>query len=89
MFLFCRRITDNVLHLVEQSLDYNLTGNSLKLQFAGGFLLPAVYIFETRAHISVLVATTSSVHRIVFPHRERLHRHASSLLLSFLVSSYE
>ena len=89
MFLFCRRITDNVLHLVEQSLDYNLTGNSLKLQFAGGFLLPVVYIFETHAHISVLVATTSSVHRIVFSHPERLHRHASSFFLFFLVSLYE
>ncbi|CAH3174338.1 unnamed protein product [Porites lobata] len=77
-FIFWR-ITDNVLHLVEQSLDYNLTGNSLKLQFAGGFLLPVVYIFETRAHISVLVATTSSVHRIVFSHPERLHRHGFAL----------
>lgn len=73
------RITDNVLHLVEESLDCNLSGNSLELRFADGILLPAVYIFETQTHLSVLAATANSVHRIVFPHPERLRRHGFAL----------
>ena len=76
---FCvyRRITDNVLELVEESLDINLTGNHLELKFTDGVLLPVVYIFETHTHISVLAATTNSVHRIVFSHPDRLRRHVS------------
>lgn len=80
VFILChlhRRITDNVLELVEESLDINLTGNHLELQFTDGILLPVVYIFETHTHISVLAATTNSVHRIVFSHPERLRRHVS------------
>lgn len=82
-----RRITDNVLELVEESLDTNLTGNHLELQFTDGILLPVVYIFETHTHISVLAATTNSVHRIVFSHPERLRRHVS-LPLFILVHLY-
>lgn len=74
-FFFFRRITDNVLELTEESLDVNLTGNHLELQFVDGVLLPVVYIFETPTHISVLAATTNSVHRIVFSHPDRLRRH--------------
>jgi len=80
VFILChlhRRITDNVLELVEESLDINLTGNHLELQFTDGILLPVVYIFESHTHISVLAATTNSVHRIVFSHPERLRRHVS------------
>ena len=73
-----RRITDNVLELTEESLDINLTGNRLELQFVDGVLLPMVYIFETHTHVCVLAATTNSVHRIVFSHPERLRRHVSS-----------
>ncbi|KAJ7380496.1 hypothetical protein OS493_008958 [Desmophyllum pertusum] len=69
------RITDNVLELVEESLDSNLTGNCLELQFVDGVLLPAVCIFETSTHVIVLAATTNSVHRIVFSHPDRLRRH--------------
>lgn len=72
-----RRITDNVLQLTEESLDSNLSENSLELRFADGVLLPAVYIFETHTHLSVLAATTNSVHRIVFPHPDGLRRHVS------------
>ena len=76
---FCtyRRITDHVLELDEESLDINLTGNHLELKFTDGVLLPVVYIFETHAQISVLAATTNSVHRIVFSHPDRLRRHVS------------
>ncbi|XP_068751589.1 nuclear pore complex protein Nup160-like isoform X2 [Montipora capricornis] len=73
-FIFWR-ITDNVLELTEESLDNNLSGNSLEIKFSDGILLPALYIFETLTHVSVLAATTNSVHRIVFPHPDRLQRH--------------
>ena len=76
-FFFSRRITDNVLQLMEESLDSNLSGNCLEIRFADGILLPAVYMFETHTHLSVLAATTNSVHRIVFPHPDRLCRHVS------------
>lgn len=74
-----RRVTDNVLELFEESLDNNLSGNHLELQFTDGVLLPVVYIFETPAHVSLLIATTNSVHRIAFPHPHRLRRHVSFL----------
>lgn len=61
-------------------MDGNLSENSLELRFADGLLLPAVYMFETHAHLSVLAATSNSVHRLVFPHPDRLHRHVSCLL---------
>ena len=77
MCFFYRRITDNVLELIEESLDNNLTGNHLELQFTDGSLLPVVYIFETYTHVSLLVATTNSVHRIMFPHPDRLRRQVS------------
>ena len=78
---------DNVLELDEESLDVNLTGNHLELKFTDGVLLPVLYIFETHAQISVLAATTNSVHRIVFSHPDRLHRHVS-LPLNILVHLY-
>ncbi|CAH3152521.1 unnamed protein product [Pocillopora meandrina] len=76
------RVTDNVLELFEESLDYNLSGNHLELQFTDGVLLPVVYIFETPAHVSLLIATTNSVHRIAFPHPDRLRRHGFGLSYS-------
>lgn len=78
---------DNVLELDEESLDVNLTGNHLELKFTDGVLLPVLYIFETHAQISVLAATTNSVHRIVFSHPDRLRRHVS-LPLNILVHLY-
>ena len=75
LFLNCRRIADNVLELVEESLDTNLRGNSLKVQFLDGIILPMLHIFETYSHVIVLAATTNSVHRIIFTHPERLQRH--------------
>ena len=83
---FCvyRRVIDNVLELDEKSLDINLTGNHLELKFTDGVLLPVVYIFETHTQISVLAATNNSVHRIVFPHPDRLRRHVSLPLFILL-----
>ncbi|XP_020630293.1 nuclear pore complex protein Nup160-like [Orbicella faveolata] len=82
------RITDNVLELVEESLDINLTGNHLELKFTDGVLLPVVYIFETHTHISVLAATTNSVHRIVFSHPDRLRRHGFGISFSTEANQY-
>ena len=87
IFFVYRRIMDNVLELDEESLDVNLTGNHLELKFTDGVLLPVLYIFETHAQISVLAATTNSVHRIVFSHPDRLRRHVS-LPLNILVHLY-
>ena len=84
-FFVYRRIIDNVLELDEESLDINLTGNHLELKFTDGVLLPMVYIFETHTQISVLAATSNSVHRIVFPHPDRLRRHVSLPLFILLL----
>ena len=83
-FFVYRKIIDNVLELDEESLDINLTGNHLELKFTDGVLLPMVYIFETHTQISVLAATSNSVHRIVFPHPDRLRRHVSLPLFILL-----
>ena len=82
--LHFRRIRDSTLELAEESLDVNLSGNSLKLRFVDGTLVPGLSIFETTSSVCLLVATTNSVHRIVFSHPNRLQGHVSTMLLEYI-----
>ncbi|KZS06139.1 Nuclear pore complex protein Nup160 [Daphnia magna] len=64
----CWQITNDVLELVEHSLDLNLHGNCLRIRFQGLAILEGTSIHETRNSVVILVSTISSVHRLVFPH---------------------
>ncbi|XP_071489646.1 nuclear pore complex protein Nup160-like [Diadema antillarum] len=64
--------SQNRVELVECSLNHNLHGNALRLNFQGSPIIPRVSIHETHAHIVVLVATFTTVHRLAFPHPNKL-----------------
>ncbi|XP_046389457.1 nuclear pore complex protein Nup160 homolog isoform X2 [Ischnura elegans] len=76
------RITGDVLELVEQSLEINLTGNHVRYKFQDTAVLEGLGIHEAGGGTSVvlLVATVSSVHRLTFPHPDLIHKkdHLSS-----------
>lgn len=64
-----RRIKQDVVEIIEQSLDCNLSGSCVKFQFEGTPILEGgVSIHETRENVIILVVTVASVHRLVFPH---------------------
>ena len=76
-----RRSHGNTLELTEESLDYNLTGNHLRLRFSGAHVLSGVNVHEAHGCVVILVATTASVHRLIFPHPNKLDKHVSFWLL--------
>lgn len=73
LFYF-RRINNDILELVEQSLDINLTGNSIKYKFVDTPILDGVSAHETSEHVVILVPTVCSIHRLTFTHPSQLHK---------------
>ena len=76
-----RRSQGNVLELTEESLDYNLNGNHLRLRFSGAHILPGISVHEGHGCVVILVATTASVHRLIFPHPNKLDKYVSSFFV--------
>ncbi|XP_030848616.1 nuclear pore complex protein Nup160 isoform X1 [Strongylocentrotus purpuratus] len=72
------RTSQNRVELVESSLNHNLHGNALRLNFQGSPIIPRVSIHETHSHVVVLIATFTSVHRLPFPHPNKLNRQDSN-----------
>lgn len=68
LFVLDRQISNDVLELVEHSLDLNLHGNCLRIRFQGLPILEGTSIHETKNNVVILVSTISSVHRLVLPH---------------------
>ncbi|PSN51838.1 Nuclear pore complex protein 160 [Blattella germanica] len=68
------RICHDVLELVEHSLDVNLVGNNVRYKFQDTPVLEGLTIHETYSSVLVLVATVSSVHRLVFPHPDKINK---------------
>ncbi|GAB6031618.1 hypothetical protein CHUAL_009380 [Chamberlinius hualienensis] len=66
------RISNDVLDIAEESLDLDLTDNHVCLRFHDTPVLDGVGIFETRNEVLILVATVSSVHRIILPHPQKV-----------------
>ena len=66
------KATNDILELTELSLDYNLTGNQLRLKFQKTPVLEGISVHETIDKIHILVATVGSVHRLSFPHPKKL-----------------
>ncbi|XP_022905074.1 nuclear pore complex protein Nup160 homolog [Onthophagus taurus] len=62
------RISHDVLELTEQSLDTNLSDNSIRYKFVDTPILDGITIHETHTNVIILVPTVCSVHRIIFPH---------------------
>ena len=71
-----RRYYDLKLELLEVSLDTNLAFNTLRLDLTdAGPLLPEVYIQELgQSEVVVMFATATTVHRLVLPHPEAIHK---------------
>lgn len=68
------RTCHDALELVETSLDWQLSGNRVRYRFQDTPLLSGITIHETFHNVVVLVATVSSVHKLVFPHPNRMHK---------------
>lgn len=78
--LYYRRTYQDVLELVEESFDFTLFGNMVRYQFQDSPILPEVSIHETAKNLVVLVSTVASVHRLVFPHPNKINRQVCGLL---------
>lgn len=70
----CRHTNHDILELIEQSLDVNLSGNRIRYRFVDTPILDGITIHETYGNVVILVPTVCSVHRLIFPHPNRLHR---------------
>ncbi|KAL3841807.1 hypothetical protein ACJMK2_019908 [Sinanodonta woodiana] len=68
----CWKAYGDVLELVEQSLDQELSGSHLKYRFQDTPILGGISVHEVHGNVIILVATVASVHRLVFPHPSRL-----------------
>lgn len=69
-----RRISNDVLELVEQSLDVNLSGNRVRFRFTDTPILDGITIHEFYGSVIILVPTVCSVHRLVFNHPDKIHK---------------
>ncbi len=67
-----RKTSNDILELTELSMDVNLSGNQLKVQFQNSPVLEGISVHETIDKVYVLVATVASVHRLIFPHPRKL-----------------
>ncbi|XP_014677930.1 PREDICTED: nuclear pore complex protein Nup160-like isoform X2 [Priapulus caudatus] len=82
------KVSGEVLEVSEDSLDYNLIGNSIKFRFQGSPVLDGVTIHETNTHVVFLVATVSSVHRLLFPHPKNFNRQNQECVMTTDVVSH-
>ncbi|XP_076237550.1 nuclear pore complex protein Nup160 [Calliopsis andreniformis] len=73
------RISHDVLELVEHSLDINLANCRVRYRFTDTPILDGISIHETVNSVIILVVTVSSVHKLLFPHPERIHKTDHSL----------
>ncbi|XP_053384862.1 nuclear pore complex protein Nup160-like isoform X2 [Mercenaria mercenaria] len=65
---------NDVLELEEESLDLDLYGSKVKFHFQDTAILGGVSIHEAQGYVVVLVPTVASVHRLIFPHPNKLHK---------------
>ncbi|KAK3778515.1 hypothetical protein RRG08_024923 [Elysia crispata] len=85
-FIYWRTYQD-VLELVEESMDTTLSGNMVRYRFQDSPILPNVSIHEGRGSVIVLVPTVASIHRLVFPHPSRMARQQTFVLTEQVTSS--
>ncbi|KAF6333768.1 nucleoporin 160 [Rhinolophus ferrumequinum] len=69
------KTSGDTLELVEESLDINLLNNAVRLRFQNCSLLPGgVHVSETHNHVTILILTNQTVHRLILPHPSRMYR---------------
>lgn len=68
------RIFHDSLELVEHSLDVNLANCKVRYKFTDTPILDGISIHETVNSVVILVVTVSSVHKLTFPHPDKIHR---------------
>jgi len=68
------RTMGDVLELSEVSLNYNLVMNKVLYRFQDSPLLDGISVHESWGQIVVLVPTVTSVHRLSFPHPNKLEQ---------------
>ncbi|GFR65481.1 nuclear pore complex protein Nup160-like [Elysia marginata] len=85
-FIYWRTYQD-VLELVEESMDTTLSGNMVRYRFQDSPILPGVSIHEVRGNVVVLVPTVASIHRLVFPHPSQMVRQQTFVLTEQVTSS--
>lgn len=68
------RISHDVLELIEHSLDVNLVNSKVRYKFTDTPILDGISIHETINSVIILVATVSSVHKLTFPHPDKIHK---------------
>ncbi|XP_060528379.1 nuclear pore complex protein Nup160 homolog isoform X2 [Cylas formicarius] len=68
------KIRYDVLELVEQSLDINLSDNRVRYYFYESPILDGISVWETAESVVILVPTVCSVHRLSFPHPSKFHK---------------
>ncbi|KAK6972555.1 nuclear pore complex protein Nup160 [Biomphalaria glabrata] len=85
-FIYWRSYQD-VLEIVEESLDVTLSGNMVRYIFKDTPILPKVCVYEMHEYVLILVATVASVHRLVFPHPRKICKANTFVLCEQNVSS--
>ena len=66
------RTHGDTLELTEISLNYDLVGNRVEYRFIDTPLLPGITVHESWGSVVVLVPTVGSVHKLSFPHPNKL-----------------
>ncbi|XP_064599845.1 nuclear pore complex protein Nup160-like [Liolophura sinensis] len=84
-FLYWRTSND-VLELVEESLDLNLSLNHVRCRFQDTPILGGITVHEQHGNVVLLLVTVASVHRLIFPHPSKLQRFDQGLGMSSDVS---
>ncbi|KAF7993721.1 hypothetical protein HCN44_010316 [Aphidius gifuensis] len=68
------RISHDILELIEHSLDVNLVNSKVRYKFTNTPILDGISIHETINSVIILVATVASVHKLTFPHPNKIHK---------------
>ncbi|KAK2174344.1 hypothetical protein NP493_810g00006 [Ridgeia piscesae] len=69
------RTKQNVVELVEVSLDYNLGSNCVRFSFPDAPIAGGLSIHESHGYVIILVPTLGAAHRLIFPHPNRLQKY--------------
>ncbi|XP_033337859.1 nuclear pore complex protein Nup160 [Megalopta genalis] len=72
------RISHDVLELVEHSLDINLVNCRIRYKFTDTPILDGISVHEIGNFVIILIATVSSIHKLSFPHPERIYKNELS-----------
>ncbi|CAG7728027.1 unnamed protein product [Allacma fusca] len=70
--IYWRTLNDK-LEMIETSLDYNLQDNQVRITFQDSPIVGPITIQETESHLIMLVATVTTVNRIIFNHPKVLN----------------